>query len=143
MVIRKISNCSPDWIASKNYECICETCSRVFRDRIPKKFCSRSCSISHRNTLVILSGSDNPNWKGGSKSRYKTEHIDRVKANNVVSELLRRRKITPLPCEICGEQRYTQAHHQDYSKPLNINWLCSSCHMRIHFAVRELRSVAR
>jgi hypothetical protein len=24
------------------------------------------------------------------------------------------------------------AHHSDYSKPLDIEWLCNSCHERLH-----------
>ncbi|MHA2246060.1 MAG: hypothetical protein ACXADY_13940 [Candidatus Hodarchaeales archaeon] len=39
--------------------------------------------------------------------------------------------------EICSECRKSsdniQAHHEDYSKPLDVQWLCPSCHNRLHF----------
>ncbi len=34
------------------------------------------------------------------------------------------------------------AHHQDYDKPLDVNWLCNSCHRLIHSAVTELIAIA-
>jgi hypothetical protein len=35
------------------------------------------------------------------------------------------------PCEVCGAQR-SDAHHDDYTKPLAVNWLCHSHHMLRH-----------
>ena len=39
--------------------------------------------------------------------------------------------IKMLPCEVC---RYgiTQAHHTDYSKPLEVMWLCRTHHQKWH-----------
>ena len=36
------------------------------------------------------------------------------------------------PCEICGEIEGIEAHHEDYSKPLNVRWLCRIHHARRH-----------
>ena len=41
-------------------------------------------------------------------------------------------RLTPQPCEICGEQG--EAHHDDYAKPLEVRWLCHLHHMRRHAA---------
>ncbi len=35
------------------------------------------------------------------------------------------------PCEVCGS-RPSVAHHDDYAKPLDVRWLCRSCHGRWH-----------
>lgn len=36
-------------------------------------------------------------------------------------------QIIKQPCEVCGEMK-VQAHHEDYSKPLEINWVCIKHH---------------
>lgn len=34
-------------------------------------------------------------------------------------------------CEICNEPK-VEAHHDDYSKPLQVRWLCRSHHRKLH-----------
>ena len=38
--------------------------------------------------------------------------------------------IRPCRCQECGKDCFPDAHHEDYSKPLDIMWLCDSCHSR-------------
>lgn len=38
------------------------------------------------------------------------------------------------PCEVCGEQR-AHRHHDDYSKPLEVRWLCPRHHGEVHRVV--------
>ena len=35
-------------------------------------------------------------------------------------------------CFFCGGKEGIQAHHPDYSKPLDVFWLCTSCHGKLH-----------
>ena len=39
-------------------------------------------------------------------------------------------------CEICGEKK-VDAHHTDYSKPLEVMWLCRPHHAQIHKELRD------
>jgi hypothetical protein len=45
---------------------------------------------------------------------------------------LRDGKIKKLPCQVCVSESHVHAHHTDYSKPLEVVWLCAKCHHRIH-----------
>ena len=38
----------------------------------------------------------------------------------------------PHHCENCGKRRIVVAHHEDYFKPIDIVWLCKSCHRYRH-----------
>lgn len=34
------------------------------------------------------------------------------------------------PCEVCGDA--AEAHHEDYSRPLEVRWLCRTHHAVVH-----------
>lgn len=36
------------------------------------------------------------------------------------------------PCEVCGTDERVHAHHHDYSRPLDVRWLCFRCHKGSH-----------
>lgn len=44
---------------------------------------------------------------------------------------LNRGKIKKLPCRDCGSEK-SEAHHEDYDKPLEVIWLCRDCHLKLH-----------
>lgn len=58
-------------------------------------------------------------------------HPDRYRARTAVGNALRDGRLQRLPCESCGNPR-SQAHHADYSKPLEVRWLCFPCHRAEH-----------
>ena len=42
------------------------------------------------------------------------------------------RLIRPDACEFCSGTAALAGHHEDYGRPLDVIWLCQSCHSRIH-----------
>jgi len=55
------------------------------------------------------------------KNKARTELRSKVKQGLVIKQ----------PCEVCGEKK-VQGHHSNYSKPLEVNWLCVKHHGEIH-----------
>jgi hypothetical protein len=51
--------------------------------------------------------------------------------------------VKPTVCEECEKDtpsRHLHGHHDDYSKPLEVRWLCKACHARHH---RRIESGSR
>lgn len=63
--------------------------------------------------------------------RYRQLNPEKYKAHNAVNNAIRDGKLFKQPCFFCGESRVT-AHHPDYSKPLDVVWMCHLCHRRLH-----------
>lgn len=61
-------------------------------------------------------------------------------ARSRVRYALKKGVLVRMPCEICGEAK-TQGHHQDYNRPLEVNWLCGSCHKDVHLGVTVLAAL--
>ncbi len=47
--------------------------------------------------------------------------------------------VKPKECEQCGRETRLTGHHDDYSKPLDVRWLCYSCHGKEHRVVEFRR----
>jgi hypothetical protein len=63
--------------------------------------------------------------------KYRQMNPDRARAHRAVAYYVRTGKMQRLPCEVCGESR-SQAHHEDYGKPLEVRWLCFRHHREAH-----------
>lgn len=80
------------------------------------------------------------NFTPEQKSRYNKQKNDwrlrnKIKSsahNKVAKALLRGSIIRPVICESCTEDKPLHAHHDDYNKPLEVRWLCDTCHKAHH-----------
>lgn len=63
--------------------------------------------------------------------RHRMKNPEKNKARQRVCDAKRRGKIVEQPCEVCGALN-VHAHHEDYSKPLDVIWLCPKHHAWIH-----------
>jgi len=75
--------------------------------------------------------------------RHRERHPERARARTQVTQALQSGRLKRLPCEICGERK-AHGHHDDYSKPLEVRWLCAKHHRELHAKLREeiLRTIA-
>ena len=53
--------------------------------------------------------------------------------DKVQKALQSHRLLKPSICSMCRQQSTRiEGHHSDYSKPLDVSWLCPPCHAQIH-----------
>ena len=55
----------------------------------------------------------------------------RANARSMANEYRKRGHLVPEPCETCGSEA-VEMHHDDYSRPLDVRWMCRGCHLEFH-----------
>jgi hypothetical protein len=96
---------------------LCSTCAGP-RDMQGQRLC-RNCHAAHMR-----------------KSRRKYSELSpdqKIKANarSKAKMYLKRGLVNRMPCERCAAH-HAEMHHEDYSKPLEVRWLCRKCHLAEH-----------
>ena len=75
----------------------------------------------------------NPEHAKFMDKKAKSDRIEQVKAINKINQKVRSGKIQkPTACESCNAEIRLEAHHEDYSKPYDVMWLCKLCHEARH-----------
>lgn len=79
-------------------------------------------------------GENNPNYRGGISNQFyrykliqKKRYPERVRARQIVADAIRSGRLVKENCIFCGSDQ-VQAHHDDYSKPLDVKWMCRPHH---------------
>ena len=101
----------------------------ISRQSLWQSFRSRSVPLRSQRR----SGKNNHFWRGGPKA------VDAAQ-NKIEKAVMYGRVQRPDTCEECGKKpppfkdgrTAIQAHHDDYTKPLEVRWLCQPCHHQEH-----------
>lgn len=74
-----------------------------------------------------------------AKRRYAKRNPEKRSAQGLVAYHLKLGNLARHPCQVCGNAK-SEAHHEDYSKPLDVVWLCDAHHKARH---REMNAERR
>ena len=67
-----------------------------------------------------------------SKKLWRNRNPEKYHAHRLVDNAIRGGRLLKQPCEVCGATEDVEAHHADYSKPLDVRWLCYIHHNELH-----------
>lgn len=69
-----------------------------------------------------------PEQSRAYKIKWQSSNIEKRAAHIKVGNAIRGGRLVRQPCEHCNTTERVHAHHEDYSKPLAVRWLCAACH---------------
>ena len=69
--------------------------------------------------------------------KWNRANRQKLDAHEAVRRALRDGSLKRGVCEVCGSFR-TDAHHDDYTLPLIVRWLCRAHHQQPHAALRRV-----
>jgi len=113
----------------------CVECdSGIVSVRGKSKYCSSVCRSRFRRK--------NGHWNRNNhlsrqaKAKYAKKYPIKIKAQKLLQYAVRSGKIVRKSnCEKCNFNVNIQAHHNDYSKPYDVEWLCPKCHKQEHLCL--------
>lgn len=133
------ANLTPDTMASspRMIETICKQCGKTFLGRYQRVIRGKAQFCSHRCAGKFNAHGNASHFKNGPKKiRPKSTEKERIRAKSKVRTAVQQGKlISHDVCEKCGGTSNVEAHHENYSEPLNVVWLCRSCHMKRHYEI--------
>jgi hypothetical protein len=154
----KTSETIPEWRKRSRairVPTVCAQCSAEFqalKDSVRKGaglFCSKECRRAHALTTGKFRGENSGTWRGGvskDNMRYRRRQAERWPerdyARRTVNYEIRMGRLVRQPCEKCGTADRVHAHHDDYSKPLSVRWLCRTHHDEHHRLAGDKRNGA-
>jgi hypothetical protein len=108
----------PSAYQAAKYDWICEECRRAHNRVYYRAYRARPDIAPER---------------AADARRYYSEPSNRpkIEAKQAVRTAIKNGTLQKRSCEVCGEER-SHAHHNDYSKPLDVRWLCSAHHVALH-----------
>ncbi len=74
--------------------------------------------------------------------RMMAKYPEKYKARSMVRNAVGLGKLNKEPCEVCGVVN-VEAHHDDYSKPLEVRWFCHQHHCELEAEVARLSKLCQ
>ena len=122
----------PEWQAADRER------QRVWREANPEKAKAKERRWKSANPGAAREKSQrwrerNPAALLARDRRERSMHPDRVSARKAVDHAVKTGAlIRPGSCSACGRQCKPHGHHDDYTRKLDVQWLCAHCHKAAH-----------
>jgi hypothetical protein len=124
----------------------CQSCEKEYKNTDKYKESNRiRCKEDYKKNTTIRKAAVHTykqterGKEGESKQRkkYRAEYPLKYKAHGIVTRAILSGKLLKQNCEACGSTNGVEAHHEDYNKPLDVNWLCVPHHIARHKEIND------
>lgn len=131
-----------NWWQSRTIEQRREAIARRSKDAIARNEAIRF--QKHKAKRVALAKSwkeKNPDRQKEHMQQWRLANQEKRKAQSKVSAAIRAaRLVRPDACGRCGKSGcHIEGHHEDYSRPLDVVWLCTECHGKTRRKVHAMQ----
>lgn len=98
--------------------------------------------LEHRKESVRRLAPKYKHKRAASSAANNAKHPEKRAARIAAGNAIREGRLIPAPCVRCGASK-THAHHEDYSRPMDVVWLCVHHHGERHREINEGRRPPR
>lgn len=103
--------------------------NRMNRLEYYREYDCKRAQLPHRKALAL---------KNTRKARKRIHRY--TASHDAVDAAIKKGKLVRQPCQMCGTKDWVAAHHDDYSQPLAVMWLCPVHHKARHAFLDFLES---
>lgn len=95
--------------------------------------CNACIAAAQRSRYHAGKGRNSPAARARSYAKAWSDPVlrERWRARGLARHAIASGRLVRGPCEVCGATR-VDAHHDDYSRPLEVRWLCRPHHVEHH-----------
>ena len=129
---KKASEFSKDKSKKSGLYARCKVCDRAD---------GRQYYLKHRNKKLrkfkkYSQSESGKRVRNRNSKKYYAKHRDEYRARSQLNYAISTGRTEKGPCVTCGDVS-SHGHHEDYSKPLEVIWLCRRCHTELHNVKRQ------
>lgn len=125
----------PEGVRSKCKVCIRQYMATPHAKAVKKAYASRPEVMETAAESRRKWREAHPNSYTEESRSWRARNREKIRAHRKLQKAVAAGRIQRRPCEVCGTFP-SQAHHHDYSHPLDVRWLCHGHHMAEHAAIR-------
>jgi uncharacterized OB-fold protein len=125
--ILPLSSFSKDIRLKSPYRASCKQCDKAMDKKYKETPEGRSAHNRAKKKYVL----NNPNYYQRHCGEWQRKNPEKVNAHQLLNQAVSSGRIIKQPCAKCGELKVV-AHHFDYTKPLEVIWLCYFHHSELH-----------
>lgn len=107
-----------------------EYCREYIKTYTPKK---NGENIKNMTEYLRIWRQENKDKMAKRQRNYRKNNQEKESCRQKTIRAVKNGKITKTACIICGDVN-VEAHHDDYTNPLDVKWMCKKHHLEMHRA---------